>query len=69
MKIVHDESKFEELFFAAKSEAKKFFANDEVYIENFFKTQDILKYRFYQEKIIQYICMKEIALFKEDIKN
>ena len=37
MKIVYDESKFEELFLAAKSEAKKFFANDEVYIEKFFQ--------------------------------
>ncbi len=37
MKIVNDESKFEELFSAAKSEAKKFFANDEVYIEKFFQ--------------------------------
>ena len=37
MKIVNDEIKFEELFFAAKSEAKKFFANDEVYIEKFFE--------------------------------
>ncbi len=37
MKIVFDESKFEELFLAAKSEAKKFFANDEVYIEKFFQ--------------------------------
>ena len=37
MKIVLDESKFDELFLAAKSEAKKFFANDEVYIEKFFQ--------------------------------
>ena len=37
MKIIYDEKKFEELFFAAKSEAKKFFANDEVYIEKFFE--------------------------------
>ena len=37
MKIVYDETKFEELFLAAKSEAKKFFANDEVYIEKFFQ--------------------------------
>ncbi|MDC2996420.1 acetyl-CoA carboxylase biotin carboxylase subunit [Candidatus Pelagibacter sp.] len=37
MKIVNDENKFEELFLAAKSEAKKFFANDEVYIEKFFQ--------------------------------
>jgi acetyl-CoA carboxylase biotin carboxylase subunit len=37
MKIVLEENKFEELFLAAKSEAKKFFANDEVYIEKFFQ--------------------------------
>ncbi len=37
MKIVNNEEKFEELFLAAKSEAKKFFANDEVYIEKFFQ--------------------------------
>ncbi len=36
MKIVYEEKKFEELFLAAKSEAKKYFANDEVYIEKFF---------------------------------
>ena len=69
MKIVNDETKFEELFLAAKSEAKKFFANDEVYIEKFFKIQDISKYKCYQVKIVLFICMKEIVLFKEDIKN
>ena len=37
MKIIYDEGKFEELFLSAKSEAKKFFANDEVYIEKFFE--------------------------------
>ena len=37
MKIVYEEKKFEELFLAAKSEAKKYFANDEVYIEKFFQ--------------------------------
>ena len=37
MKIVFEENKFEELFLSAKSEAKKFFANDEVYIEKFFQ--------------------------------
>ena len=37
MKIVFEENKFEELFLLAKSEAKKFFANDEVYIEKFFQ--------------------------------
>ena len=37
MKIINNENRFEELFLAAKSEAKKFFANDEVYIEKFFQ--------------------------------
>ncbi len=37
MKIIYDEIKFEELFLSAKSEAKKFFANEEVYIEKFFE--------------------------------
>ena len=37
MKIIYNEGKFEELFLSAKSEAKKFFANEEVYIEKFFE--------------------------------
>ena len=37
MKIVYEEKNFEELFLAAKSEAQKYFANDEVYIEKFFQ--------------------------------
>mgnify|MGYP001197584789 CR=1 FL=1 len=37
MKIVNKEEEFEELFLTAKSEAKKFFGNDEIYIEKFFK--------------------------------
>ena len=37
MKIVNKEEDFENLFFTAKSEAKKFFGNDEVYIEKFFQ--------------------------------
>ena len=37
MKIVFEEKNFEELFLTAKSEAKKFFGNDEVYIEKFFQ--------------------------------
>ena len=36
MKIVRSEKEFDNLFLTAKSEAKKFFANDEVYIEKFF---------------------------------
>jgi len=37
MKIAFEEKNFDELFLAAKSEAKKYFANDEVYIEKFFQ--------------------------------
>jgi len=37
MKIVHNEKDFELLFSTAKLEAKKFFGNDEVYIEKFFQ--------------------------------
>ena len=37
MKIVNKEEEFETLFLTAKSEAKKYFGNDEVYIEKFFQ--------------------------------
>ena len=37
MKIVKNESEFENLFLTAKLEAKKYFNNDEVYIEKFFE--------------------------------
>ena len=37
MKVVKSEDEFDHLFLTAKSEAKKFFANDELYIEKFFE--------------------------------
>ena len=37
MKIVQKENEFESLFLTAKSEAQKYFGNDEVYIEKFFQ--------------------------------
>ena len=37
MKIVKKDSEFDELFIIAKSEAQKYFGNDEVYIEKFFE--------------------------------
>ncbi len=37
MKIVKHEKNFKELFSIAKNEAKKYFSNDEVYIEKFFQ--------------------------------
>ena len=38
MKIVNEESQLENLFLTAKNEAKKFFGNDELYIEKYFKS-------------------------------
>ena len=37
MKIVDEESQLENLFLTAKNEAKKYFGNDELYIEKYFK--------------------------------
>ena len=37
MKVVRKEDEFESLFLTAKTEARKFFGNDEVYIEKFFQ--------------------------------
>ena len=37
MKIVKNKNEFENLFLTAKLEAKKYFGNDEVYIEKFFE--------------------------------
>ena len=37
MKIVHDEKDFDLSFSSAKTEALKYFGNDEVYIEKFFQ--------------------------------
>ena len=37
MKVVEEESKLADLFSTAKTEAKKFFNNDELYIEKYFK--------------------------------
>ena len=37
MKIVEEESHLETMFLTAKTEAKKFFNNDELYIEKYFK--------------------------------
>ena len=54
MKIVEEEKQLESLYLTAKSEAKKFFGNDELYIEKYFKIQDILKCR---------LCLEKIKLF------
>ena len=55
MKIVDEESQLDGLFSTAKTEAKKYFGNDELYIEKYFKIQDTSKFRLCLEKIKQYI--------------
>ena len=69
MKIVNKEEEFESLFLTAKSEAKNILEMMKFILKNFFKIPDTLKFRFYLEKIEQFIYMKEIAQSKEDIKN
>ena len=69
MKIVQKEEDFETMFSTAKSEAKKYFGNDEVYIEKFFQNPRHIEVQILAGKMQQFIYMKEIALFKEDIKN
>ena len=69
MKIVNKLEEFENLFLTAKQEAKKFFGNDEVYIEKFFQNPRHIEVQVYLKKIELFIYMKEIVLFKEDTKN
>ena len=46
MKIVNKEEEFETLFSTAKSEAKNILVMMKFILKNFFKTQDILKFKF-----------------------
>ena len=56
MKIVDEESQLDGLFSTAKTEAKKYFGNDELYIEKYFKkSKTHPKFRLCLEKIKQYI--------------
>ena len=50
MKIVRNENEFENLFLTAKLEAKKYFGNDEVYIEKFFENPRHRSSNFSREK-------------------
>ena len=45
MKIVEKENQLEELFLTAKSEAKKYFGNDELYIEKYFKNPRHIEFK------------------------
>ena len=68
MKIVEEEKHLGNLFLTA-NEAKKFFNNDELYIEKYFKNPGLLKFKLCLVRIKQCIWLKEIVQFKEDIKN
>ena len=45
MKVVNEERSIREYVFNSKNRGKKIFGNDELYIEKYFKNQDILKFR------------------------
>ena len=55
MKVVDDESKLENLFLTAKTEAKKFLETMNFILKNILKILDILKYKSCQVKIEQFI--------------
>ena len=59
----------ENLFITAKSEAKKFFNNDELYIEKYFKNPRHIEVQVMSGKIELYIWQKGIVRFREDTKS
>ena len=69
MKIVRKEEEFETLFSTANLKHKNILVMMKFILKNFFKIQDILKFRYYLEKIELFIYMKETALYKEGTKN
>ena len=68
MKIVDEESQLENLFFTAKSEAK-FFNNDELYIEKYFKNPRHIEVQVMSGKNKTVHLAERTVLFKEDIKG
>ena len=69
MKIVESEDKLEELFLLARLEAKKYFGNEEVYIEKYFKNPRHIEVQIISGKIELFISMRETVVSKENIKN
>ena len=69
MKIVDDENNLEEMFLTAKSEAKKYFGNDELYIEKYFKNPRHIEVQVMSGKIELFILERGIVQFSEDTKN
>ena len=50
MKIVEEEKQLDNLFLTAKNEAKKYFGNDELYIEKYLKTKTYIEVQVMSEK-------------------
>ena len=69
MKIVRKEEELKHYFQQQSLKHKNILAMMKFILRNFSKIQDILKFRYYLEKIELFTFMKEIVQFKEDIKN
>ena len=69
MKIVDDENNLEEMFLTAKSEAKKYFGNDELYIEKYFKNPRHIEVQVMSGKNRTVHIGERIVQFSEDTKN
>ena len=57
MKLVNNELELENSLIIAKQEAKKYFSNDEVYIEKFFKNPRHIEVQILSDKICTSICL------------
>ena len=58
-KIFKNENEFENRFLTAKSEAKKYFGNDEVYIEKFFENPRHIEFQVLADQFGNAICLGE----------
>ena len=69
MKIVEEENRLKELFSLAKNEAKKYFGNDELYIEKYFKNPRHIEVQIMSGRIEQSNLENVIAQYRGDIKS
>ena len=60
MKIVHKEEEFETLFSLAKSEAQRYFGNDELYLEKFFQNPRHIEVQILAGKNLVYRANKNL---------
>ena len=68
MKIVEEEGKLSNLFSTAKNEAKKYFGNDELYIEKYFKNPRHIEVQIMSGSNRTAYLAERTVLFKDDIK-